>query len=497
MMFKSTRGAEQVSASYAILHGLATDGGLYIPERMPKIEAKDYLDKTYQEIAVSILSLFFDEFTTEELQERVDKAYSPSNFSHEKITGIREVKGNKAYLELFYGQTLAFKDQALSLYPHLLLLAKKYQKEERELLILAATSGDTGKAAMEAVKDIAGIKIIVLYPTDGVSSMQKEQMQKQMGNNVFPIGIKGNFDDAQNVVKRVFSDNDIQALAAEHNMLLTSANSINVARLLPQVIYYLDAYVRLVNDGLVTVGDEINITVPTGNFGNILAAFIAKKIGVPIGKVICATNENNVLADFIRTGRYDIRDRAFLVTHSPSMDILISSNLERFLSLLFPDTAKIKGYMESLQQDKFFELTAEELVELQQHISAYDTSNKQTIQTIADVYQAENYLIDPHTSVAAYAEERYAIENGDDTRFQLIVSTAHPYKFLDCYREIFDIEVENDYQAAAAIAEKTAVAVPEKIRELEAAVIRFPKIIEKDEMISHITDFIKTGGKHE
>ncbi|MGL5042950.1 MAG: threonine synthase [Culicoidibacterales bacterium] len=496
MQFRSTRASDMnktVSASHAILHGLAEDGGLYVPIDFPELIMSDYLGQTYGAIAVSVLGLFFTEFSKDELEACVDASYNAQNFSHEAITGIHVVGETCAYLELFYGQTLAFKDQALSLFPHLLLLSKKYQKMSKKLLILAATSGDTGKAAMEAVKDVAGIEIIVLYPTDGVSSMQKAQMQKQMGNNVFPIGIEGNFDDAQAAVKTVFGSEQIAKIAAANNVLLTSANSINVARLLPQVVYYVDAYARLVEQATVKMGEVMNVCVPTGNFGNILAAFIAKKIGVPINKIICATNENKVLADFIRTGCYDIRTRPFLITPSPSMDILVSSNLERFLAFLFGDNKIVANYMKQLQENKCFTLTQAQHQLLKSHILAYDVTNEETITQIAKVFEAADYLIDPHTSVASHALDSFVEEFPEEAGFNIVVSTAHPYKFLSCYREIFAINEPNDYRCADVISAITNVQVPEKISELELAETRFSDVIKVAEMIPHIIKMVEKG----
>ncbi|GBU10996.1 L-threonine synthase [Erysipelotrichaceae bacterium] len=491
MKFESTRSHEEVSGSYAILHGLAADGGLYLPKTLPQINMLAYLNKNYQTIAADVLGLFFTEFTKAELAYEVQQAYSHINFSHSKITGIREVSENTAYLELFYGRTLAFKDQALSLYPHLLLLAKKYQHETRELLILTATSGDTGKAAMEAVKDIQGIKIAVFYPTDGVSTMQKEQMQKQSGVNVFPVGIRGNFDDAQKAVKRIFTSLEMQALAEKSHTLLTSANSINVARLLPQIVYYVDAYARAVNNGLIKMNDVMDITVPTGNFGNILAAFMAKQCGVPIGMVICATNENNVLHDFIQTGLYDTRKREFYITHSPSMDILVSSNLERFLYLLLKDKTKIRVYMEQLKDDGYFSLDEKEHATMQKVITSYDCTNSQTVEMIGKVYEKEQYLIDPHTAVAAFAAEAYSRNNPNRANFQLIVSTAHPFKFLNCYRTLFAIDSENTYEIARELSKKTDIEMPMNLKELEHANTRFPNIIEVTGIDAFISQCLK------
>jgi len=493
MLFHSTRGNEKVTASFAILHGLANDGGLYVPETIPTIDIKDYFNKTYAEIATQILGLFYSDFLESELFDICKKVYCTTNFSLDEITGIQTISENEAYLELFYGQTLAFKDQALSLFPYLLTLSKAKQKQTKDILILTATSGDTGKAAMEAIKDLPNIKIAVLYPAAGVSTMQKAQMQKQLGNNVFPIAINGNFDDAQTAVKQIFNSPVMQEFANSNNYLLSSANSINIARLLPQIVYYIDGYARLVTTNKITSGEKINVTVPTGNFGNILSLIMAKKMGLPIAKIICATNENNVLADFIQTGKYDIRSRDFLVTPSPSMDILIASNLERFLYLLLEDTAQVGIYMEQLSNQHFFQLSDNETILMQEYITGYYTTNTDTITHIKAVFDKYQYLIDPHTSVASFATARYKENHPHDKNYFVNISTASPYKFIDCYRSIFAIDEADDYLAAEMISKYTGTSIPQKINELKTLPIRFPQQIEITAIEATIKQLMKLG----
>ena len=332
MNFRSTRSDECVSPSYALLHGLAADGGLYVPESFPEnvLSYKDLAGKSYQDIAEAVLSHFFTNFTAEERKQMIASAYNDTTFRDDRIVPLHSIDTDLSIAELFHGRTLAFKDLALSLFPYLLTAAKKQEKEDRDILILTATSGDTGKAALEGFKDVPGTNIMVFYPSEGVSPMQKQQMQKQEGDNVKVSAIYGNFDDAQSFLKRVFTSAEVNAYANEKGVLFSSANSINIGRLFPQVAYYVSTYVSLVDNGAISEGETFDVIVPTGNFGNILAGYFAKKMGIPIGKLICASNQNKVLADFFETGVYDM-NHDFYTTSSPSMDILLSSNFERFL----------------------------------------------------------------------------------------------------------------------------------------------------------------------
>ena len=333
MNYKSTRNNEKtVNSSYAVLHGLAGDGGLYIPENLPSVDLNyDILkDMSYQETAFYVLKEFFPDLGDEELKKSINNAYNTDTFNTPEIAPVAKLDQNISLTELFHGRTLAFKDLALSLFPYLLTASKKAENEKNDILILTATSGDTGKAALEGFRDVPGIKIIVFYPKNGVSPMQEDQMRKQLGGNVDIVAIEGNFDDAQSAVKDIFSSQEFKNLCQENNTTFSSANSINIGRLFPQIVYYVTTYVNLRNKGIITENEKFNVVVPTGNFGNILAAFIAKKMGIPIDKLISASNENNVLADFFKTGTYN-KERPFYTTNSPSMDILLSSNFERYL----------------------------------------------------------------------------------------------------------------------------------------------------------------------
>lgn len=467
MKYTSTRSNEDVNASQAILNGLAKDGGLYVPTVIPQLNLEEIKECSYQELSFKILSLFFDEFNDQELLDAINSAYNSANFTHNKITGIRSFNDNISFLELFYGKTSAFKDQALSIYPYLLKLAMK-KSNIKHLSILTATSGDTGKAAMEAISDVEGLSIAVLFPKEGTSYIQKLQMQSQKGNNVLPLAIEGNFDDAQNAVKDFF--------LKHQDLPITSANSINIARLLPQIIYYFDMFNRIKTE------KKLNIYVPTGNFGNILAAYIAKKMGLPVNKLVVCTNNNNVLYEFFETGVYDISNKVFEVTHSPSMDILISSNLERLLFFIYKDKAKVTGWMNDLKTKQCFKLNKEELRLLQNEFDTQMCTNECTYNTIQDIFNESNILIDPHTATA------FPQDNNND--YNVVVSTASPYKFPKLYNQLFNLDVKDDFYILNKIEALTDEPYPVLIKELQNIEVRFKQNVSLDKIEDVLHDFI-------
>ena len=428
ILYKSTRGnGDKITASQAILKGLSDDGGLFVPDSIPKLDVDlEALSKmTYQEIAYEVMSRFFTDFTEEELKGCIKKAYD-SKFDTEEIVPLVK-KGNTFIMELFHGPTIAFKDMALSILPHLLTTAAKKNQVKNEIVILTATSGDTGKAAMAGFADVPGTKIIVFYPKNGVSPVQEKQMVTQKGENTYVVGITGNFDDAQTGVKKMFNDKEMARELAQAGYQFSSANSINIGRLVPQVAYYVYAYVKLMERGEIRNGDEINAVVPTGNFGNILAAYYAKQMGVPYGKFICASNENKVLFDFFRTGCYD-RNREFILTSSPSMDILISSNLERLIyRVAGDDSEKNKELMRDLTEKGSYQITPEMEEGLKEFYGNYATE-EETADTIRRFFEENQYVLDTHTAVAADVYKKY-MEETKDSRPAVIVSTASPYKF--------------------------------------------------------------------
>ena len=397
VLYKSTRGTEKgITASSAILKGLSSDGGLFVPEVIPKLDVpvEELAKMSYQEVAFEVMSRFFTDFTEEELKNCIAKAYD-SKFDTEKIAPVRKADG-KYYLELFHGATIAFKDMALSILPHLMTTAARKNHIENEIVILTATSGDTGKAAMAGFADVPGTKIIVFYPKNGVSPVQEKQMVTQTGENTFVVGIRGNFDDAQTGVKNIFGDKELEKVMDDAGFQFSSANSINIGRLVPQIVYYVYAYAQLLANNEIENNEKINVVVPTGNFGNILAAYYAKNMGLPIHKLICASNENKVLYDFFETGRYD-RNRDFILTSSPSMDILISSNLERLIyKLAGENSEKNRELMKNLTENGVYEITDDMRAALDDFYGNYATE-AETAQTIKAVYEKDGYVLDPHT----------------------------------------------------------------------------------------------------
>ena len=487
LFYKSTRDdSVKVTASQAILKGLAPDGGLFVPESIPSFDKSlEELSKmSYKEVAYEVMKLMLDDFTEEELKACIDKAYD-EKFDTDVIAPLVKADG-AYYLELFHGATIAFKDMALSILPHLLITSAKKNDVHNEIVILTATSGDTGKAALAGFADVKGTRIIVFYPKNGVSPIQEKQMVTQKGDNTYVIGIKGNFDDAQTGVKKIFGDKELEKEMAEAGFQFSSANSINIGRLVPQIVYYVYAYTRLLADGEIKAGDKINAVVPTGNFGNILAAFYAKNMGLPINKLICASNENKVLYDFFTTGEYD-RNREFVLTTSPSMDILISSNLERLIYRIVGNSAKKNSeLMESLKNTGKYEITPEMKAQLSDFYGNYATEAEDAA-TIKKLYEDTGYVIDTHTAVAATVYEKYKKETGDDT-VTVIASTASPYKFTRSVMDAIDSKYDSmtDFELVDELSKISNVAVPQAIEDIRTAPVLHDTVCEVNEMSSSV-----------
>lgn len=481
LTYMGTRDASiRATASQAILRGICPDGGLYIPEVIPTMEKSlaELSKLSYQELAYEVLRLFLD-FTEEELKACIDGAYD-DKFDTIEIAPVVQ-KGDAFFLELFHGKTLAFKDMALSILPYFMKTAAKREGIEKEIVILTATSGDTGKAALEGFAGVEGTKIIVFFPEDGVSPVQKLQMTTQEGENTCVVGILGNFDDAQSAVKSIFTDKALAEELEKKGFLFSSANSINIGRLVPQIVYYFHAYLEAVKQGALKMGDELNFTVPTGNFGDILAGWYAMKMGLPVGHFVCASNDNKVLYDFFRTGTYD-RNREFRVTVSPSMDILISSNLERLLSHISGQDAT-KEDMEKLGRDGEYSVTITE-----KKISGEFATEEETYGAIKRFFEKTGYVMDTHTAVAYAAYQKYK-EESKDTRPMVIVSTASPYKFTKDVMMALDKKYEQeDAFALMDVLEKiSSVAIPEPIRGIEHRTILHKNVCDRDK----IKDFVK------
>lgn len=490
LVYQSTRDANNtVTASQAILQGLATDGGLFTPISYPQVEL-DFAklkDASYQEVAKLILSAFLDDFTDQELDDCINNAYD-RKFDTPEIAPL--VKLNGQYnLELFHGATIAFKDMALSILPHLMTTAAKKHDLKNKIVILTATSGDTGKAAMAGFADVPGTEIIVFYPKNGVSKVQELQMTTQTGNNTHVVAIEGNFDDAQTNVKRMFNDAALRERLAAHKLQFSSANSMNIGRLVPQIVYYVYAYAQLVKTGQIQAGEAVNFAVPTGNFGNILAAYYAKQIGLPVGKLICASNENNVLTDFFKTQVYD-KKRSFKVTSSPSMDILVSSNLERLIFHLLGNSAeKTADLMKSLNQHGQYELTDFDPAILELFAAEYATE-VETAAEIKRVYEASDYIEDPHTAVASAVYQKYRTATGDETT-TVIASTASPYKFPVVAVEAVTGQAGlSDFEALAKLHELSDVVVPPAVDGLENAQVRHKTTVAADQMQAAVESYL-------
>ena len=452
LMYKSTRDSNnRVLASQAILQGLSSDGGLYVPENIPvlKKSMEELAEMNYQELAYEVMKLFFTDFSEDELKDCINKAYD-DKFDTSEIAPLRKV-GQVYYLELFHGATIAFKDMALSILPHLLTKAAKKNNVEEEIVILTATSGDTGKAALAGFADVEGTKIIVFYPKDGVSKVQEKQMVTQKGSNTSVIGIQGNFDDAQTGVKEMFNNKELAKKMLQNGYRFSSANSINIGRLVPQIVYYVYSYATLYRKKQISRDEKINFVVPTGNFGNILAGYYAKQMGVPINKLICASNENKILFDFFQTGRYN-KNREFILTTSPSMDILVSSNLERLIyHIADEDTVKTAELMKELSTKGSYEVTEKMREKLKDFVGGW-ASDEETAQAIKNIYDNDDYLIDTHTAVACHVYNQYVSETNEMTK-SIIVSTASPYKFADSVLRAINEEgiPEDDYEQAKVL----------------------------------------------
>ena len=491
LLYKSTRSKEgTVTASEAILKGLADDGGLFVPEYIPKLDVslKELKDMSYQETAYAVMKQFLTDFTEEELKHCIDSAYD-SKFDTEVIAHLVKVE-DTYHLELFHGATIAFKDMALSILPHLLTTAAKKNNVTKDIVILTATSGDTGKAALAGFADVPGTKIIVFYPKGGVSRVQELQMVTQKGENTSVVAIHGNFDNAQSGVKALFEDKELEKELADAGYQFSSANSINIGRLVPQVVYYVYAYAKLLENEEIASGEEINVTVPTGNFGNILAAYYAKQMGVPIAKLICASNENKVLFDFFRTGVYD-RNREFILTSSPSMDILISSNLERLIyTIAGQDAKKNSELMEQLMEKGTYEITPEMKERLADFAGGFATE-EETKETIRTTYEKTGYVMDTHTAVAAYVCARYRKDSGDDKKC-LVASTASPYKFIHSVMSAIDEKYADadEFDLVDELSRISGTEIPKAIEEIRNADIRHTTECDACDMKAAVKDIL-------
>lgn len=492
VIYSSTRNAaETATASQAILKGLAENGGLFVPNTIPALDVplEDLAKMSYQEVAYEVMSRMLTDFTEEELKYCISHAYD-SKFDTAEIAPLKKAHGAN-YLELFHGSTIAFKDMALSILPYLLTTSAKKNQVKNDIVILTATSGDTGKAALAGFADVPGTRIIVFYPKHGVSPIQEKQMVTQKGDNTAVVGIIGNFDDAQTGVKNMFNDKALAEEMDAANMQFSSANSINIGRLVPQMVYYVYAYSRLVADGTIQAGEKINVVVPTGNFGNILAAYYAKEMGLPIAKFICASNENKVLYDFFKTGEYD-KNREFILTSSPSMDILISSNLERLIYKIAGNNAeKDAELMKALTTEGKYTITPEMKEKLAEFYGGYATE-EETAATIKKIYQEDDYIIDTHTAVAATVYDKYVAETGDQTP-TVIASTASPYKFTRSVMNAIDhtYDSKSDFELIDELNRLSGVAVPQAIEDIRTAPVVHDTVCDKSEMEATVKKILK------
>ncbi|MDE6848531.1 MAG: threonine synthase [Ruminococcus sp.] len=493
MFYNSTRNSTvKVSSAEAITQGISVDGGLFVPESIPTLsldEIKAVGDMSYADRAAFVFSKYLTDFTDAEIHYCTDNAYSTKNFETESIAEIAHLFDGTYMLELWHGPTCAFKDMALQILPYFLTTSAKKINLDKKIVILVATSGDTGKAALEGFKDVEGTSIMVFYPEDGVSPMQKRQMKTQEGSNVGVCALKGNFDDCQNGVKAIFTDDDVKKQLDDKGMMFSSANSINWGRLVPQIVYYVSSYAELVKDGEIEAGEKINIVVPTGNFGNILAAYYAKHMGVPVNKLICASNINNVLTDFINTGVYD-RNRKFYATVSPSMDILISSNLERLLYLLTDrNDSIIKEWFGKLSTEGRYEVSDDIKAKISEEFFASCCDDVQTKNTIHEIYEKYSYTCDTHTAVAVKVYEDYKKATGDTTK-TVIASTASPYKFSAAVLEAVQDSKSalDEYDMIDKLAELSKMPVPSALADLRNKPERFNDVIDKAEQKKYVLE---------
>ena len=491
VLYSSTRGAlGQIKASEAILRGLAPDGGLYVPDHIPHLEKslREIAELDYRQTAYEVMKLLLTDYTEDELKYCISHAYD-SKFDTDEIAPLAYADG-AYYLELYHGATIAFKDMALSILPYLMTTAAKKNNVKNEIVILTATSGDTGKAALAGFADVPGTRIIVFYPKHGVSPIQEQQMVTQKGDNTCVIGIEGNFDDAQTGVKKIFTDKELAKELDAKGFQFSSANSINIGRLVPQIVYYVYSYAKLLKEEKIAEGDPINVVVPTGNFGNILAAYYAKNMGVPIAKLICASNSNKVLFDFFQTGEYD-RNRDFILTSSPSMDILISSNLERLIYHIAGDNAdRDAEYMKQLTQNGKYEITDEMREKLVDFFGGFATE-EETFETIKKVFDKTGYLMDTHTAVASAVYSKYVETTGDKT-VSVIASTASPFKFTRSVMKALgkDDEGKDDFALADELSAVSGVEIPEAVSSIRTAEIRHKKVVDKSRMLDAVMEFL-------
>lgn len=491
VFYSSTRGkGNPVKASQAILKGLSEDGGLFVPDHIPALDKslKELAAMDYKQVAYEVMKLYLTDFTEEELKTCIERAYD-EKFDTEAIAPLVEAQG-AYYLELFHGSTIAFKDMALSILPHFMITSAKKNQIQNEIVILTATSGDTGKAALAGFAGVKGTRIIVFYPKNGVSPIQEKQMVTQKGDNTMVVGIHGNFDDAQTGVKKLFADKELAAQMDLKGFQFSSANSINIGRLVPQICYYVYAYAKLLAEGQITEGEEINVVVPTGNFGNILAAFYAKNMGLPIAKLICASNDNKVLYDFFRTGTYD-RNREFVLTSSPSMDILISSNLERLIYRIAGDDAeKNKELMAALSSRGNYEITEEMKKGLSDFYGNYATE-EETAAEIRRVYESCGYVLDTHTAVASAVYQKY-LEETKDGKKTVIASTASPFKFTRSVMNAIDSKYDamGDFELVDELSRIANVAVPKAIEEIRTAPVVHDTQCDVDQMKDTVKGFL-------
>ena len=491
LFYTSTRDdSVRVKASQAVLQGLSAEGGLFVPEEIPALDRglEELAGMTYQEIAFEVMKLFLTDFTREELLHCIEKAYD-SKFDTPEIVPVREADG-VSYLELFHGPTIAFKDMALSILPHLMTTAAGKNQVQDEIVILTATSGDTGKAALAGFVKVPGTRIVVFYPKDGVSPIQEKQMVTQKGKNTFVVGIRGNFDDAQSGVKEIFGDAVLKAEMKAAGFRFSSANSINIGRLVPQIVYYVYACARLYKKGALKEGGTVNAVVPTGNFGNILAAYYAKRMGLPLGRLICASNENRVLYDFFRTGCYD-RNREFILTSSPSMDILISSNLERLIyEIGGRDSGKAAALMKRLSEEGSYEITPDMQEKLGDFYGNY-ASEEETAAAIRRIYEKTGYVLDPHTAVAEGVYEKYRAETGDE-KVTVIASTASPFKFTGSVMKGLGQEcgAADDFELADRLSGLSGTEIPGAVREIRNAEVLHHRVVEVKDMKTAVKEFL-------
>ena len=495
MYYLSTRDKSlHYTPSQAIAQGLSQEGGLFLPNELPHLPEgaiEEMMGMTYQQRAVTVMSLYLPGFSREELAEYAALAYGRDKFDTDAVAPVRKLDDNTWCLELWHGPTCAFKDMALQMLPHLLSASLVKNEEQRTACILVATSGDTGKGALEGFKDVPHTRIMVFYPKDGVSEVQELQMRTQEGDNVGVCSVVGNFDDAQTGVKRLFSDVELRETLDQRGYFFSSANSINWGRVLPQIVYYISAYADLCNQGAIQMGDKVNICVPTGNFGNILAAYYAKCMGLPIGKLICASNSNNILTDFLSTGVYD-RNRPFHTTISPSMDILISSNLERLLYALSGEDDKlVSDYMAQLNATGRYEVNDAIKARLFDLFAAGYTSEEETKQTIGRVWAEQGYLMDTHTAVAVHVREQYRAQSGDDT-ITIVASTASPFKFGDAVLEaIGETEIPSGIALLDKLESVSGVPIPVPLAALKTKQPRFHQCVEKQDMDQAVLGFLR------